>query len=60
MHKLKKLGKKISRRVDKKILEDMVGKNTGHQGIVVMASKLVRKSFEEIFYKKNLSRSFIR
>ena len=49
--KLKELGKEnLVERVDKKIIEGIVGKNVKHQGIVVLANKLVKKSYEEIFY----------
>ena len=50
---MRELGKdKIVERVDKKFLDDMVGKNTKHQGMVVIAYKLVRKPFEKIFDKE--------
>ena len=53
LYKLRELGKdKIVERVDKKFLDDMVGKNTKHQGMVVIAYKLVRKPFEKIFDKE--------
>ena len=50
--KLKELGKEnLVDRVDKKIFEGFIGKNVKHQGIVILADKLVKKSYEEIFYK---------
>ena len=51
---LKKTGKKILiEKVDKKFIEGLIGKNIKHQGILLLANKLIKKSFEEVFNKSN-------
>lgn len=40
-------------RVDRKVIDNLTGKNVKHQGIIILANKLKKKSFENVFYKMN-------